>query len=303
VLHLDLDAFYAAVEQRDKPSLRGKPVIVGGLGPRGVVSTASYEARAFGVRSAMRMAEARARCPHAAYLYPRFHAYRISSRRVMAVLRELSPLVEPLSLDEAFVDLAASAETDLSVDGVERIGRELKAAVRKVTGGLTGSVGAGTSKFMAKVASDLRKPDGLVVVPPGTERGLLAPMTVSTIPGVGPATADRLRRVGVHTVAELDRLGIRPREVALDGGFEPTTTNPALPTAATVFIAGRQQPKSRRTKRRLARYRVGCEGRISHLKRGYGLRRARLKSHDGARTWVGWAALTYNLDTLAVQSA
>jgi IS5 family transposase len=105
------------------------------------------------------------------------------------------------------------------------------------------------------------------------------------------------------TAAELDRLGIRPREVALDGGFEPSTTNPALPTAATVFIAGRQQPKSRRTKRRLARYRVGCEGRISHLKRAHGLRRARLKGHDGARTWVGWAVLTYNLDTLAIQSA
>jgi IS5 family transposase len=105
------------------------------------------------------------------------------------------------------------------------------------------------------------------------------------------------------TAAELDRLGIRPREVALDGGFEPTTTNPALPTATTVFIAGRQQPTSKRTKRRLARYRVGCEGRISHLKRGYGLRRARLKGHDRARTWVGWAVLTYNLDTLAVHSA
>ncbi len=105
------------------------------------------------------------------------------------------------------------------------------------------------------------------------------------------------------TAAELDRLGIRPREVALDGGFEPTTTNPALPPGTAVFIAGRQQPRSQRTKRRLARYRVGAEGRISHLKRGYGLRRARLKGHDGARTWVGWAALTYNLDTLAVQSA
>jgi transposase, IS5 family len=104
------------------------------------------------------------------------------------------------------------------------------------------------------------------------------------------------------TAAELDRLGLRPREIALDGGFEPTTANPALPPRATVFIAGRQAPESRRTKRRLARYRVGCEGRISHLKRGYGLRRARLKGHDGARTWVGWAVLTYNLDTLAVQS-
>ena len=108
ILHLDLDAFYASVEQRDKPSLRGKPVIVGGVGPRGVVATASYEARKFGVRSAMSTAEARARCPHGAFLGGRFDAYQASSRAVMAVLRDLSPLVEPLSLDEAYVDLAAA---------------------------------------------------------------------------------------------------------------------------------------------------------------------------------------------------
>jgi DNA polymerase-4 len=206
VLHLDLDAFFAAVEQRDKPSLRGKPVIVGGLGPRGVVATASYEARTFGVRSAMRMAEARARCPHAAFLNGRFAAYRLTSRAVLAVLRELSPLVETVSLDEAYVDLAAGKLTDLSPAGVENVGRELKERVREVSGGVTASIGAGSSKLIAKIASDLDKPDGLVIVSPGTEPTLLRPMPVSTIPGVGPATNERLRRIGVHTVAELERV-------------------------------------------------------------------------------------------------
>src|SRR5215213_1768139 len=206
VLHLDLDAFFAAVEQRDKPSLRGKPVVVGGTGGRGVVATASYEARAYGVHSAMSTREARARCPHAAYLNGRFDAYRESSRQVMALLRELSPLVEPLSLDEAFVDLSAAELDDLSVEGVTAVARRLKEDVREVTGGLCGSVGIASSKLVAKIASDLDKPDGLVVVPPGTERDLLRPMSVSVIPGVGPATAERLRRVGVHTVAELQKV-------------------------------------------------------------------------------------------------
>ncbi len=208
VLHLDLDAFFAAVEQRDKPSLRGKPVVVGGVGGRGVVATASYEARKYGVRSAMSTREARSRCPHAAFLTGRFHAYRDTSRAVMEVLRSASPLVEPLSLDEAFVDLARADLPDLGVEGVRAFGEELRERVREATGGLTASVGIGTSKFIAKVASDLDKPDGLVVVPPGTEVELLAPMHVTVIPGVGPATAERLRRAGIHTVAELETISL-----------------------------------------------------------------------------------------------
>ncbi len=206
MLHLDLDAFFAAVEQRDKPSLRGKPVIVGGVGGRGVVATASYEARAFGVRSAMSTREARARCPHAAFLTGRFHAYRETSKRIMDVLREASPLVEPLSLDEAFVDLAAADLPSYDVDAVTELAEQLRRRVYDASGGLTASVGIGTSKFIAKVASDLDKPDGLVVVAAGTEQELLRPMSVSVIPGVGPATAERLRRAGVHTIAELESL-------------------------------------------------------------------------------------------------
>jgi DNA polymerase-4 len=206
ILHVDLDAFFAAVEQRDKPSLRGKPVVVGGVGGRGVVATASYEARAFGVRSAMSTAEARSRCPHAAYLTGRFDAYRETSAKVMTLLREISPLVEPLSLDEAYVDLAAADLADTSVEAVTAVARRLKEGVHEVTGGLHGSVGVASSKLVAKIASDLDKPDGLVVVEPGTERDLLRPMSVTVIPGVGPATTERLRRAGVHTVADLELL-------------------------------------------------------------------------------------------------
>jgi DNA polymerase-4 len=206
ILHVDLDAFFAAVEQRDKPSLRGKPVVVGGIGGRGVVATASYEARTFGVHSAMPTAEARRRCPNAAFLAGRFHAYRETSRVVMELLRSISPLVEPLSLDEAFVDLAAADLADHSVATVSAFARDLKGRVHDVSGGLTGSVGIGTSKFIAKIASDLDKPDGLVVVAPGNERDLLRPMQVTVIPGVGPATAESLRRIGVHTVGELEEI-------------------------------------------------------------------------------------------------
>lgn len=203
ILHLDLDAFFAAVEQRDKPSLRGKPVVVGGLGPRGVVSTASYEARRYGVGSAMPMAQARSRCPHAAFLTGRFSVYRQVSNVVMAALGVLSPLVEPLSLDEAFVDLAAGEHhRDLSPAGVHNIATKLRTTIADQTG-LTASVGAATSKLLAKIASEQAKPDGLVVIEPGTERAVLEPLPVRALLGVGPATADRLARMGIRTVKEL----------------------------------------------------------------------------------------------------
>ncbi|PWI19876.1 DNA polymerase IV [Streptomyces sp. Act143] len=205
ILHLDMDAFFASAEQASKPSLRGKAVVVGGLGPRGVVATASYEARVFGVHSAMPMAQARRLAPNAAYLVPRFGFYRSISEQVMALLRALSPLVEPLSLDEAFVDLeAGGAAWD---EGSARLtGEKLRADIRAVTG-LTGSVGLAASKMLAKIASEQAKPDGLVVIEPGTERGLLGPMSVRILPGVGPATGDHLRRAGIHTVEEIVEAG------------------------------------------------------------------------------------------------
>ena len=206
VLHLDLDAFFAAVEQRDKPSLRGKPVIVGGLGQRGVVSTASYEARPFGAHSAMPMHEARRRCPHAAFLAGRFGAYRAASSVVMGLLREVSPAVEALSLDEAFVDVAAGPARSLADSDLIALAQELRTQVREQTGGLTASVGLGTSKFIAKVATELAKPDGVHLVTPGTEVATIAPLPARAIPGVGPATMERLARLGVKLVSDLQEL-------------------------------------------------------------------------------------------------
>ncbi|HEY0871397.1 MAG TPA: DNA polymerase IV [Acidothermaceae bacterium] len=205
IMHADLDAFYASVEQIDKPSLRGKPVVVSGLGLRGVVATASYEARVHGVRSAMSTMEARGRCPKAAFLAPRFEAYRAASVIVMGLLHDLSPLIEPLSLDEAYVDLEAGAEAvtgDLSAPGVRRVAELVKASVFAATG-LTLSVGIGSSKLVAKIASDLQKPDGLMVVEPGSEADVLRPLPAGRLPGVGPATAAKLRSIGVTSIADL----------------------------------------------------------------------------------------------------
>ncbi|MFC8259231.1 DNA polymerase IV [Streptomyces sp. NPDC057291] len=205
ILHLDMDAFYASAEQAAKPSLRGKPVVVGGLGPRGVVATASYEARRFGVHSAMPTAQARRLAPNAAYLVPRFMLYRTVSDQVMELLGRLSPLVEPLSLDEAFVDLEAGGVADDSASA-RAVGEELRDAIRAVTG-LTGSVGLAGSKMLAKIASEEAKPNGLLLIEPGTERELLAPMSVRILPGVGPATGDHLRRAGMTTVDDLAEAG------------------------------------------------------------------------------------------------
>lgn len=208
ILHLDMDAFYASVEQLQKPSLRGRPVIVGGVGPRGVVATASYEARAFGVHSAMPTGEARRLCPEGVFLAPRFHVYHEFSARVMAMLRELTPVIEPLSLDEAFCDLEAGFQSGLDTESVTALAGNLRSRIFSQLG-LTASVGAGTSKLIAKIASDLDKPDGLVVVRPGDEQALLDPLPVRSLWGVGPQTAALLQRYGMTTVSEV---GARSRE-------------------------------------------------------------------------------------------
>ena len=206
ILHVDLDAFFAAVEQRDRPELRGRPVVVGGGGPndRGVVSTASYEARRFGVRSAMPLRTAAALCPDAVFLPVDGAKYQAVSREVLAILRRFTPLVEPVSIDEAFLDVTASRA--LFGDG-EAIARRIKATVAGETG-LTVSVGVAATKLVAKVASDLRKPDGLVVVPPGEEASFLAPLAISRLWGVGPRTAAVLREQGVTTIGELAALPV-----------------------------------------------------------------------------------------------
>jgi DNA polymerase-4 len=202
ILHLDLDAFFASVEQLADPALRGRPVVVGGLGNRGVVAAASYEARPFGIQSAMPMARARRACPHAVFLSPRFDAYSDASQQVMAVLRDVTPLVEPISLDEAFLDVAGAAR---SLGSGPEIGELLRRRIRDETG-LTASVGAATTKLLAKLASDLAKPDGLLVVEPGSELEFLHPLPVTRLWGVGPATRRRLVAFGVESVGDLAQL-------------------------------------------------------------------------------------------------
>lgn len=207
IVHVDLDAFFASVEQRDKPSLRGRPVIVGGTGLRGVVSTASYEARVYGARSAMSTAEARAICPPGtAFLSPRFDAYRKSSIVVMELLRELSPLVEQVSIDEAYVDLRGADLDELTSESVRRRLERLDADIRHETGGLTASAGAASSKMLAKIASDLDKPNGITVIAAGREQETLDPLSIRVISGIGPATASRLKPFGVETVSDLLRM-------------------------------------------------------------------------------------------------
>ena len=199
VLHADMDAFYAAVEQLDRPELRGKALLIGGTGPRGVVSTASYEARPFGVGSAMPMAVARRRCPHAVVLPPRFGRYQAVSRTVMRTLGDFSPLVEPLSLDEAFVDMTGCE----ALFGAPRaMGEAVRRAVREATG-LTVSVGVSATKYVAKVASDCRKPDGLTVIGPDEVAGFLHPLPIDRLWGVGPRTRSRLKARGLDTIGDV----------------------------------------------------------------------------------------------------
>ena len=204
ILHVDLDAFFAAVEQRDRPELRGKPVIVGGGSPhdRGVVSAASYEARKYGVHSAMPLRTAGRLCPEGIFLPVDGRKYQAVSREVMAILRRFTPLVEPISIDEAFLDVTGSQA--LFGDG-ETIARRVKAAIQDETE-LTASVGVATTKLVAKVGSDLRKPDGLVVVAPGDEATFLAPLPISRLWGVGVPTATALRDYGVTTIGDLAAL-------------------------------------------------------------------------------------------------
>ena len=206
VLHLDMDAFFAASEQLTRPTLRERPVLVGGLGPRAVVAGASYQARVFGARSAMPMGQARRLCPHAVVLPARFVLYQALSASVMAVLAAASPVLEPVSIDEAFLEPPALA--GVSAAEVERFGVRLRADVHAATG-LPASVGAGSGKQLAKIASELAKPDGLRVVAPDEERAVLAPLPVRSLWGVGPVAEAGLRKLGVHTIGELAAMDLR----------------------------------------------------------------------------------------------
>jgi DNA polymerase-4 len=201
ILHVDMDAFYASVEQRDDPSLRGRPVIVGGTSRRGVVLAASYEVRPFGVHSAMPMAEALRRAPQAIVVPPHRDRYAAASEEAFGIFHRYTPLVEPLSLDEAFLDVTGSRS--LFGDG-EAIAGAIKRDVRAELA-LTASAGVAPCKFAAKVASDLRKPDGLVVVAEGEVAAFLAPLPIERMWGVGPKTAPKMRALGYQTIGDLAR--------------------------------------------------------------------------------------------------
>lgn len=252
ILHADLDAFYAAVEIRDNPALRGRPVAVGG----GVVLSASYEARRFGVRAALSGGEARRRCPHLIEVPARFEAYGAASRQVMSLLECFTPEVQPISIDEAFLDVAGS----VGLFGTPtEIGRTIRAAVRREVG-LPISVGVATTKHLAKIASQVAKPDGLVTVPPGEETAFLDPLPVSLVWGVGPVGEQRLARYGITTIGELRRLpesivagwfgpgwGIRLSALANNVDARAVTRRPAARSVGAQSAGDATAPERRHT--------------------------------------------------------
>ncbi len=201
IIHIDMDAFYASVEQRDDPGLRGVPLAVGGSGERGVVMAASYEARKFGVRSAMASITARRKCPHLVFVPPRFEVYTAVSRQVHAILARYTARVQPLSLDEAYLDVT---EPLLDRGSATAIAAEIRAAIRAETG-LTASAGVSYNKFLAKLASDHRKPDGLFVITPSMGPRFVADLAVGQFHGVGPATAAKMNALGIYTGLDLRR--------------------------------------------------------------------------------------------------
>lgn len=243
ILHVDMDAFYASVEQRDNPELRGKPLVVGGGSNRGVVAAASYEAREFGIRSAMPMAQARQRCPELCRVAPRMSHYKSVSNDIFDVFREFTPLVEGLSLDEAFLDVTASLK--LFGAGLD-IAMEIKRRIRARTK-LTASVGLAENKLLAKIASDMDKPDGLVLITAKDVHDKLDPLPVSVLPGVGRETLALLHEVGIRTIAEL-RLAADRQIQPIFGRFTSETRDrasgiddrPVVPSRAEKSISAEE---------------------------------------------------------------
>ena len=200
IIHIDMDAFYASVEQRDDPALKGKPVAVGG-GHRGVVAAASYEARKFGVRSAMPSVTAKRRCPELVFVKPRFDVYKAVSNQIRAIFADYTDLIEPLSLDEAYLDVT---EDRLALGSARAIAEQIRARIRAETG-LTASAGVSYCKLIAKLASDQNKPDGICVIPPGRGEAFVATLPVKRFHGVGPVTAARMEKLGILTGADLQK--------------------------------------------------------------------------------------------------
>jgi DNA polymerase-4 len=235
ILHIDMDAFFASVEQLDNPELRGKCVIVGGTSGRGVVTTASYEARRYGVHSAMPMFEARRRCPHGIIVPGRMARYKSISRQIMHLLQSFTPHVEPVSIDEAYLDISGGHRL---FGPPERVGRSIKHKILQDTG-LTCSIGAAPLRFLAKIASDMEKPDGLTMIRQEEVPGFIAQLPVRKIPGVGKVTHDQLTRMNLNTLGDvrrypadllINRLGkFGYRLIALSRGEDPTPVSPHSP--------------------------------------------------------------------------
>lgn len=277
ILHVDMDAFFASVEVLDDPALKGKCVIVGGLSGRGVVSAASYEARAFGVHSAMPMFQARRKCPHAVFLRPRGRRYSEISKIIMGILASFSPLVQPVSIDEAYVDISGLGS--LYGDPPE-IGRRIKQAIREKTG-LTCSVGIAPVKFLAKIASDLEKPDGLTCIMPEKMQAFLDALPVGKIPGVGARTEDQLRKMGIvllfdvrkcaerELVHDLGKFGRRLLELA--HGVDPSAVKTSRPMKS--ISSEETLPSDTRDKTLLKRCLLGQSEEV-----GRELRRHRVKA-------------------------
>ena len=196
IMHVDMDAFFASVEQRDHPEWRGKPVIVGGMAKRGVVATASYEARAFGVRSAMPAAKAHELCPDGVFVSPRMDVYKSESAKIHEIMLHYAPAIEPISLDEAFMDISGLRNHYPSVDAV---GRAIKEEIREKTG-LIASAGIAPNKFLAKMASDMGKPNGLFIIPYGKEIEVLAPLPIRKLWGVGHVTEKKFIEMGLSLI-------------------------------------------------------------------------------------------------------
>jgi len=199
ILHLDMDAFYASVEQRDNPKLRGRPVAVGHGEARGVVAAASYEARKFGVHSAMPSVTAKRKCPELIFVKPRFDAYRAVSQQIREIFADYTPLIEPLSLDEAYLDVTENLK---GIELATEVAEQIRARIRAETG-LTASAGVSYNKFLAKMASDQRKPDGLFVITPKNGPAFVEALPVKKFHGVGPATAEKMQKLGIETGADL----------------------------------------------------------------------------------------------------
>ena len=276
ILHIDMDAFYASVEQLDDPRLKNKCVIVGGTSNRGVVSAASYEARQFGIHSAMPIYQAKQKCPHASFVPPRMGRYKEVSKKIMAILRNFSPLVEPVSIDEAYLDVTGCQRL---FGGPQEIAREIKRKIKE-TVNLTCSVGVAPNKFLAKIASDMEKPDGLTVILPDQVAAFIDSLPIKKVPGVGKKMIRQLELLGIRTLGDVQQLpekslikhlgkfGKRLR--SLSSGSDDSPVRPHAPHKS--ISSERTLAADTRDAELLKRYLLSQSGEVARQLRQVGLR-------------------------------